>query len=232
MNDAPARILVVEDEPAIRRALVYALEREAFDVDTIDDGGAALDAARAEPYDLVILDLVLPGRPGMDVCRELRAESSIPIVILTARDTETDRVLGLELGADDYVTKPFSLAELISRVRAVLRRRQLDLAENWHTSQVVGGLRVDLARYEVFVDGSRVHLTPSEFKLLALLAEQPERVVTRREIVQHLWESSYAGSETACEAHVSNLRRKVERDRARPERIVTVRGVGYKLVPA
>jgi len=229
---ARPRILVVEDEPAIRRALVYALEAEGFDVDAVGDGEAALRRARAEPYDLVLLDLVLPGVPGIDVCRELRAESGLPIVILTARDTEVDRVLGLELGADDYVTKPFALAELVSRLRAILRRRELDRAENGRVHHSAGGVRIDLARHEVLVDGKPVHLTPSEFKLLTLLAQQPERVVTRREIVQHLWASSYAGSENVCEVHVSNLRRKIERDRSHPERIVTVRGVGYKLVSA
>ncbi|MDQ3865938.1 MAG: response regulator transcription factor [Actinomycetota bacterium] len=231
MSAARPRILMVEDEPTIRRAVVYALEREAFAVDAVDDGAQGLSRARAEPYDLVVLDLVLPGMPGLDVCRELRAESSVPILVLTARDTETDRVLGLELGADDYVTKPFSLVELISRVRAILRRRELDRDESEHASYVAGDLRVDLARHEVRVEGKRVRVTPSEFKLLALLAERREHVVTRREIVQHLWESSYAGSENVCEAHISNLRRKIERDRARPERIITVRGVGYKLVP-
>jgi DNA-binding response OmpR family regulator len=224
-----ARILVVEDEPAIRRALVYTLGREGFDVDAVGDGEAALRRARAEEYDVVLLDLVLPGVPGIDVCRAIRAESSVPIVILTARDTETDRVLGLELGADDYVTKPFALAELVSRLRAILRRRELDRAENGGARRVAGGIQIDLARHEVRVDGQRVQLTPSEFKLLALLAEQPDRAVTRREIVQHLWDSSYAARENVCEAHVSNLRRKIERDRERPERIVTVRGVGYKL---
>ncbi len=232
MHPVAARILIVEDEPAISRAVGYALRQAGFTVEAVGDGDTALARARSESYQLVVLDLLLPGLPGIEVCRALRAESSLPILILTARDTETDRVLGLELGADDYVTKPFSLAELVSRVRALLRRRELDRAESDSPTRTVGGLQLDVARHELFVDGSPVHLTPSEFKLLALLATRPERVVTRREMVQHLWRSEYVGDENACEVHVSNLRRKIERDRTRPERIVTVRGVGYKLVPA
>jgi two-component system, OmpR family, response regulator RegX3 len=173
----------------------------------------------------------MPRLSGLDVCRKLRAES-VPIVMLTAKDAEVDRVLGLELGADDYVTKPFSTAELVSRLRAILRRRDLDRAAGAGAVREVGGLRLDLARHEVTVEGRPVRLTRSEFKVLALLAEEPERVVTRRQVMQHLWESDYVGDEHACDVHVSNLRRKIEGDPAHPERLVTVRGVGYKLVPA
>ena len=232
MNARRAQILVVEDEPAIRRAVSYALRQAGFEVDCVEDGESALTVGREQLYDVVILDLLLPGVQGIDVCRLLRAESSVPIIVLTARDTETDRVLCLELGADDYVTKPFSTAELVSRVRAILRRRELDRADPRTAIREVGALRLDLARHEVFLDGTLVHLTPSEFKLLALLADEPERVVSRREIVQHLWDSAYVGNESICEVHVSNLRRKLERDRRRPERILTIRGVGYKLVAA
>jgi two-component system response regulator RegX3 len=196
------------------------------------DGEAALSKARAEPFDLVILDVMMPRLSGLDVCRTLRAESDVPIVILTARDAEVDRVLGLELGADDYVPKPFSIAELVSRVRALLRRRELDRTAGSAVTQVVGGVRLDLARHEVTVDGERVHLTPSEFKLLSLLAAEPERVFTRRQIMEHLWASIYVGDERACDVHVSGLRRKIEVDPRHPKRLVTVRGVGYKLVPA
>jgi two-component system response regulator RegX3 len=152
--------------------------------------------------------------------------------MLTARDAEIDRVLGLELGADDYVTKPFSSAELLSRVRAILRRRDLDRATGGATVRRLGGLQIDLGRHEVSVDGDRVHLTLSEFKVLSLLAEQPERVVSRRELMQHLWASEHVGDEHACEVHISNLRRKIEKDATQPERLVTVRGMGYKLVAA
>ena len=162
------------------------------------------------------------------MCRALRAESDVPIMMLTARDAERDRVLGLELGADDYVTKPFSSAELLSRVRAILRRRELDRANGGAAVRRLGGLHLDLVRHEVTVDGEPVRLTLSEFKVLSLLAEQPERVVSRREIMQHLWASDHVGDEHACEVHVSNLRRKIERDPARPQRLVTVRGLGLQ----
>jgi two-component system response regulator RegX3 len=225
------RILVVDDEPAIVDAVAYALEGEGYEVDSRADGEAALTAALEEGFDLVVLDLMLPKLSGTEVCRRLRAESDIPIVMLTAKDAEVDRVLGLEIGADDYVTKPFSIAELVSRVRALLRRRQLDRAGRGFAFKRVGSLTLDLTRHKVSLDGGELQLTPSEFRLLALLAEEPERVYSRREIMQHLWESSYVGDERACDIHISNLRRKLERIPDEPERILTVRGIGYKLVP-
>jgi two-component system, OmpR family, response regulator RegX3 len=226
-------ILVVDDEPAILDAVSYALRRDGFEVDTAADGDAAMEQARVGGFDLLVLDVMLPRQNGTDVCRALRAEGSdVPIILLTARDAEVDRVLGLELGADDYVTKPFSMAELVSRVRALLRRRELDRAAAGAAVRQLGGLRLDLARHQVWVDGNAVHLTPSELKVLALLAEEPERVFSRRQIMEHLWQSVFVGDERACDVHVSSLRRKIERDPAQPERIVTVRGVGYKLVPA
>jgi DNA-binding response OmpR family regulator len=224
------RILVVDDEPAIVDAVAYALRREGFDVETASDGVEALEAARARPYDVLVLDLMLPGLSGMDVCRSLRAESDVPILMLTARDAEVDRVVGLELGADDYVTKPFSLVELVSRVRAILRRRELDRAPAGSAVVRLGGLELDYARHRVRVDGREVTLTPSELSLLSLLAGAPDRVFTRREIMQHLWDSTYVGDERACDIHVSNLRRKIEQDPSQPERLLTVRSVGYKLV--
>ena len=192
---------------------------------------AAVERAAEDPYDVVVLDVMFPDGSGFDVCRAIRAGSSVPILMLTAKDAEVDRVLGLELGADDYVTKPFSSAELVSRIRAILRRRELDRAERGEAVREVGGLRLDLARHEVMVDGEPVRLTPSELKLLAVLAGEPGRVVTRRELMQELWATDFVGDEHACEVHVSNLRRKIETDPARPERLVTVRGAGYKLVP-
>jgi DNA-binding response OmpR family regulator len=224
------RILVVDDEPAIVDAVAYALRREGFDVETASDGVEALEAARARPYDVLVLDLMLPGLSGMDVCRSLRAESDVPILMLTARDAEVDRVVGLELGADDYVTKPFSLVELVSRVRAILRRRELDRAPAGSAVVRLGGLELDYGRHRVRVDGREVTLTPSELSLLSLLAGAPDRVFTRREIMQHLWDSTYVGDERACDIHVSNLRRKIEQDPSQPERLLTVRSVGYKLV--
>jgi len=226
------RVLVVDDDPGVLDVIAFMLRREGFDVDEERDGTAALDKARTDSFDIVILDIMLPGMSGTDVCRALRAESDVPILMLTARDAELDRVLGLELGADDYVTKPFSTAELLSRVRAILRRRELDRATGGATVRKLGGLQIDLGRHEVSVDGDRVHLTLSEFKVLSLLAEQPERVVSRRELMQHLWASEHVGDEHACEVHISNLRRKIEKDPTQPERLVTVRGMGYKLVAA
>ena len=225
-------ILLVDDDPGVLDVVAFMLRREGFEVDEERDGTAALERARQNGYDIVSLDVMLPGMSGTDVCRALRAESDVPILMLTARDAEIDRVLGLELGADDYVTKPFSTAELLSRVRAILRRRDLDRATGGATVRRLGGLQIDLGRHEVSVDGDRVHLTLSEFKVLSLLAEQPERVVSRRELMQHLWASEHVGDEHACEVHISNLRRKIERDATQPERLVTVRGMGYKLVAA
>jgi two-component system response regulator RegX3 len=225
-------VLLVDDDPGVLDVVSFMLRREGFEVDSERDGTAALEAARRKGYDIVILDVMLPGTPGTDVCRELRSESDVPILMLTARDAEIDRVLGLELGADDYVTKPFSTAELLSRVRAILRRRELDRANGGSTVRNLGGLQIDLGRHEVRVDGERVHLTLSEFKVLALLAEQPAAVVSRKELMQHLWASEHVGDEHACEVHISNLRRKIERDPTQPQRLVTVRGMGYKLVSA
>ena len=222
------KVLVVDDEPALRDTLGYALRQEGFEVELREDGDAGLQAALEDGFDLVILDLMLPGTPGTEVCRRLRAESPIPIVMLTARGAEIDRVMGLEIGADDYVTKPFSMAELIGRVRAILRRRELD-RRGVGSIRKVGGLELDSLRHQVRIDGELISLTPSEFRLLAFLAAEPERVFSRKEIMQHLWDSSYVGDQRACDIHISNLRRKLERDPTDPKRIVTVRGVGYKL---
>ncbi|HWC33139.1 MAG TPA: response regulator transcription factor [Actinomycetota bacterium] len=228
----PGRILIVDDDEGIRDVVGFALENAGFEVEAVEDGETALEAATANPYDAVVLDVMMPGVSGIDVCRELRARSGVPILMLTAKDAEVERVLGLELGADDYVTKPFSTAELVSRIRAVVRRRELDRSENRSAIREVGGLRIDFDRHEVVADGRPVSLTLSEFRLLALLAESPDRVYTRRQIMQHLWRSDFVGDEHACDVHVSNLRRKIERSPARPERLLTVRGLGYKLASA
>ena len=230
MSASQPSVLVVDDDPGVLDVVAFTLRREGFDVDEERDGRTALDAARARDYDIVILDVMLPEVSGTEVCRALRAESDVPIVMLTARDAERDRVLGLELGADDYVTKPFSSAELLSRVRAILRRRELDRAVGGGALRRLGGLQIDLGRQQVTVDGVAVRLTLSEFKVLALLAEQPEAVVSRRKLMQHLWASEHVGDEHACEVHISNLRRKIERNPSNPRRLLTVRGSGYKLV--
>ena len=225
-----SRVLVVEDESTIRHAVGYALRRDGFEVAESGDGAEALEIAE-EGFDVVILDLGLPTVCGTEVLRRLRAAGPVPIIVLTALGTESDRILGLELGADDYVTKPFSMAELMSRVRALVRRCQLEAARS-QPVRIVGGLRIDLGRHQVVVDGHSVYLTASQFKLLALLAEHPGDVVSRNEIMHRLWDSDFVGDEHVCDVHISNLRHKIERDSAHPQRVVTIRGVGYKLVPA
>ncbi len=222
-------MLVVDDEPALVDAVSYALTSDGFEVLTAPDGEVALALAASNSLDLVVLDVMLPRLSGIEVCRRLRQAGDTPVILLSARDAEVDRVLGLESGADDYVTKPFSMAELMSRVRALLRRRDLDRDSGGTAVRHVGRLQIDAVRHTVRLDGEPVRLTPSEFKLLALLAEEPERVFTRREIMQHLWESSYVGDQRACDIHVANLRAKLEREPSRPELLLTVRGVGYKL---
>jgi two-component system response regulator RegX3 len=177
-----------------------------------------------------VLDLMLPRLSGTEACRRIRAASDVPIIMLTARDSERDLVHGLEVGADDYVTKPFSAAELMSRIAALLRRRQIDLVAGAVTTLSVGGVVIDLFSDTVTVDGNPVALTPSEFKILCLLASAPGAIMPRKQIMEHLWGSTHVGDEHTCEVHVSALRRKIERDPATPERLITVRGEGYTLM--
>ena len=224
-----SRILVVEDEPAIAEAVTYALEEAGYVVDSVGTGDLALDAVRARDYDLMILDLMLPGTPGLEVCRTLRAESDLPIVMLTAADAEADRVEGLDSGADDYMTKPFSVAELVSRERALLRRRLLDRTSAPMTRSV-GELELDLNRHTATMSGRALPLTRSEFRLVALLSSEPGRTFSREELVRHLWQSEFVGDRRSIDVHISNLRRKLESDPRNPRTLLTVRGVGYKLV--
>jgi two-component system response regulator RegX3 len=227
------RILIVDDDPGIVDVVSYSLEREGYEIEVAGDGSDALAAVTRRPFDLMILDLMLPHISGEDVCRHLRAAgNTVLILMLTAKDAELDRVLGLELGADDYLTKPFSTAELLSRIRALFRRREYDHAESATHARRVGKLVLDASRHQVEVDGRAVRLTPSEFRVLSLLASKPGHVFTRRQIMQHLWESEHVGDEHAGEVHISNLRRKLELDPRRPRRIVTVRSAGYRLTAA
>ena len=223
-----ALILLADDEPDILTPVSYGLRAEGFEVDTVTDGALALDAARTGDYDALVLDISMPKMSGTEVCRILRAESIVPIIMLTAKDSEVDRVLGLELGADDYVTKPFSVRELASRIRAVLRRREFERGAKELVVRA-GDVAIDLASHKVMIAGRAVHLTPSEFKILALLADQPGRVFSRWQIMEHLWETSYVGTARAADAHIWNLRRKIEVDPEQPLRIVTIREAGYKL---
>ena len=222
------RILLVEDEAAIADSVAYALAADGFDVEVVGDGEAAL-AASLDEYDLIMLDVMLPALSGLEVCRRVRDRSAVPILMLTARTGEIDRVLGLDAGADDYVAKPFSMPELVSRVRAILRRRALDRRDTAMTVRKVGTLQLDLVEQTLRVGGRAVDVTPSEFRLLSLLAGRPEHAFTRREIVEHLSRARDGGEERTCDVHIKNLRRKIERDPAHPERLVTVRGVGYML---
>ena len=224
------RILVVDDDAAIRDVVSYTFTHEGFEVDAAVDGAVAVEMLAESSYDVVILDLMLPQLSGIDVCRKLREQGdTTPIVMLTAKDSELDLVVGLEVGADDYVPKPFSRAELVSRVRALLRRREYDRAEGDGPLYAVGGIRIDMVRRTVVVAGSAVHLTPAEFKLVSYLAERANAVVTRRELMEHLWESDWVGDTRACDVHLWNIRRKIERDPGNPQRLLTVRGVGFTL---
>jgi two-component system response regulator RegX3 len=226
------RILLADSTPELREAIGSVLRRECFEVEDAGDGESALNAAIRGPIDLVLLDLDLRKLSGLDVLRKLRTISTVPVIALSARESEVARVLALELGADDCVSKPCSLAELVSRVRALLRRCEYERAAMRGPVREVGGLRFDLGTRHVVVDERAVHLTASQFKLLELLTEDPGRIVTRREIMHRLWDSSHDADDHVCDVHVSNLRHKIERDPRNPERIVTVRGMGYKLVAA
>jgi two-component system, OmpR family, response regulator RegX3 len=226
-----ARVLLADDEADLLEPVAYALRRHGFEVTTVPDGERALAEARSGNYDVLICDVLMPGMLGTDVCRILREQGDLPIILLTAKDAEVDRVLGLELGADDYVTKPFSVAELVSRVRALLRRRDLDRNGASAATLKVGGLTIDYPRHVVEADGQEVTVTPSEFTVLLLLAESPGQVFSRSQIMERLWDSPHTGDGRAADVHISNLRRKLERDASHPTRIVTVREFGYKLLP-
>jgi phosphate regulon transcriptional regulator PhoB len=226
---AAGRILVVDDEPHIVELVRYNLEQEGYDVVAAGDGASALARVRADQPDLIVLDIMLPGPDGLEVCRLLRRESAVPIIMLTAKGGELERVVGLELGADDYVTKPFSPRELVARVRAVLRRRAREVSPASHEPLRVGGLHLDPATHEVMLHGRRVDLTAREFELLRLLMRHPNRVFTRDFLLEHLWGIDFYGSTRTVDMHVSRLREKIEDETTRPTFIVTVRGVGYKL---
>jgi DNA-binding response OmpR family regulator len=225
------RILVVEDETKIARLVRDYLEHAGFEAEVVGDGDAALASARRSRPDLVVLDLGLPGRDGLDVARVLRQTSSVPIVMLTARGDEIDRVVGLELGADDYVVKPFSPKELVARVRAVLRRTQAAQAGGPEVLRVAD-VEVDLPRMRVSVGGRPVELTPTEFQLLATLVREPGRVFTRGQLLDAVHGVAFESYERAVDAHVKNLRRKLEPTPGRPRYLLTVHGVGYRFADA
>jgi DNA-binding response OmpR family regulator len=222
-------ILLVDDEDSIQKLLAYPLEREGFRVLQARDGEEALERFASERVDLVVLDLMLPKLDGLEVCKRLRAISEVPIIMLTARDDELDKVLGLELGADDYITKPFSIREFRSRVRALLRRASAPRRVATDGESIsAGGLRIDLPRRTVEVRGRPVQLTYVEFELLRTLAGQPGRVYSRRMLLEALWGAADYREPRTIDVHVRHLREKLERDPAEPEYILTVRGVGYR----
>jgi DNA-binding response OmpR family regulator len=225
-------ILLVDDEDSVQKLLAYPLEREGFRVLQARDGEEALERFAAENVDLVVLDLMLPKLDGLEVCKRLRALSEVPIIMLTARDDELDKVLGLELGADDYITKPFSIREFRSRVRALLRRAAIPAAAGGEEETIErDGLRIDLARRDVEVNGRPVQLTYVEFELLRTLATSPGRVYTRELLLQALWGGSDYREPRTIDVHVRHLREKLEEDPSEPEFILTVRGVGYRFRP-
>jgi DNA-binding response OmpR family regulator len=224
-----ATILLVDDEESIQKLLTFPLERDGFRVVPAHDGEEALDRFGQERVDLVVLDVMLPRLDGLEVCRKLRATSSVPILMLTARDDELDKVLGLELGADDYMTKPFSVREFRSRVRALLRRAAAPRHEPGGDDVIqADGLRIDPARRRVTVDGREVELTYVEFELVRALAERPGRVFTRQALLERLWGDSDYRDPRTIDVHIRHLREKLEQDARRPEYIFTVRGVGYR----
>lgn len=234
----PEKILVVDDEISLQETVAYNLKKQGYEVQTTGDGTEALDLAREIKPDLIILDVMLPGLDGFEICRILRKEMSTPVLMLTARDDEIDRVVGLEVGADDYMAKPFSMRELIARVKAMLRRVRL-IREEVNTEEGLDGepkkevlefdnLRIDMIRREITVDGEVVAFKPKEYELLTFLAQHQGQVLSREFILERVWGWDFIGDSRTVDVHVRWLREKIERDPANPKRIITVRGAGYR----
>ena len=228
------KILVVEDETTLLETLIYNLKREGYSVTGISDGGTALNIARKIKPDLIVLDLMLPGIDGFEITRILRQEMTIPIIMLTARDEEIDRVIGLEIGADDYITKPFSMRELIARIKAQLRRVRIDM-EKATSSPLMsekmiesGNLQINLTRLEVTIDGNVITLKPKEYEFLLYLARHRGQVMSRDNILEQVWGWDFSGGSRTVDVHVRWLREKIEDDPAHPTRLITIRGVGYR----
>ncbi|WP_144794080.1 response regulator transcription factor [Corynebacterium singulare] len=226
-------ILIVEDEESLADPLAFLLRKEGFDVLLAPDGPSALEQFDANTVDIVLLDLMLPGMSGTDVCKQLRATSSVPVIMVTARDSEIDKVVGLELGADDYVTKPYSSRELIARIRAVLRRGgevSSEGSEEEPDNQVLEGgrVRMDVERHTVLVDGHPVSMPLKEFDLLEYLLRNAGRVLTRGQLIDRIWGADYVGDTKTLDVHVKRLRSKIESEPSHPKHLVTVRGLGYK----
>jgi two-component system, OmpR family, response regulator RegX3 len=226
-----ARVLVVEDEESFSDALSYMLRKEGFEVSIAETGTQALTEFDRSGADIVLLDLMLPEMSGTEVCRQLRQKSHVPIIMVTARDSEIDKVVGLEIGADDYVTKPYSPRELVARIRAVLRRQSADVVENSPPTLSAGPVRMDVDRHVVTVGGAAVQLPLKEFELLELLLRNAGRVLTRGQLIDRVWGADYVGDTKTLDVHVKRLRSKIEPEPSAPRYIVTVRGLGYKFEP-
>ena len=221
------KILIVDDEVKIREMVKSYLENEGFEIMQASDGSDALESINKNKPSLIVLDWMLPGMSGLEICRQVREKSNVPIIMLTAKTEEVDKLLGLELGADDYITKPFSLRELAARIKAVLRRAEPD--ENKNSDVVrVGGLEINLNRHEVWSEGKSVSLTPTEFKILSMLSSNPGRVYSRLQLLDAALGFTYEGYERSIDTHISNLRKKIEPDPANPRYILTVYGTGYR----
>lgn len=221
------RVLVVEDEINLREPLVYLLQKEGYDVIEAEDGNTAVELFHSHNPDLLLLDLMLPGLSGNEVCRQIRATSEVPIIMLTAKDAEIDKVVGLELGADDYVTKPYSTRELLARMKAVLRRGR-EVVQTESGLIKAGPVVMDIERHIVTVDGQPIQMPLKEFELLELLMENVNRVLTRGQIIDRVWGSNYFGDTKTLDVHVKRIRSKIEEDPSRPKLLQTVRGLGYK----
>lgn len=225
------KILVVEDEASFRDALSFMLRKEGYEVEIAEDGVAAVAAFDRLSPDLILLDLMLPGMSGTEVCRQIRQRSNLPIIMVTAKDTEIDTVVGLELGADDYVTKPFSARELVARIRAVLRRGAEDQEDLSAAIVESGPVRIDVDRHVVSINGSETSLPLKEFDLLELLIRNPGRVMTRGQLIDRVWGADYVGDTKTLDVHIKRLRSKIEPDPGQPTLLLTVRGLGYKYDP-
>ncbi|TFV80898.1 response regulator transcription factor [Microbacterium sp. dk485] len=223
-----SRVLIVEDEPDLADPLAYLLRREGYEVEIAGDGGHALTAFRERGADIVLLDLMLPGMPGTEVCRQLRATSRVPIIMLTAKDSEVDIVVGLELGADDYVTKPYSARELLARMRAVLRRYAQDEPSLDDRILTGGRVTLDIDRHAVAVDGTEINMPLKEFELLEVLMRNAGRVLTRGQLIDRVWGTDYFGDTKTLDVHVKRIRSRIESDPSDPRMLVTVRGLGYR----
>jgi two-component system, OmpR family, response regulator RegX3 len=230
VSEPAGRILLVEDEESLAESIRYSLEREGYAVSVAGDGRVAIERFRADSPDLVILDLMLPEMSGLDVCRMIRENSTVPIVMVTAKDSEADKVTGLELGADDYVTKPFSVRELVSRIRAHLRRVRMQAPPRGEELLTGGPIEMDVSRHEVKISGETVAFPPKEFELLQAFLSRKGRLLTREHLIEEIWGYDYVGDTKTLDVHVKRIRQKIEHDPHEPRLLLTVRGLGYKFV--